>query len=117
METQTIMVRPPHSVVLVGDRGAEPPGEMQGAIAVATSGCIAVGTRVDADGPTQVELRSRPGGMTTHHVFAGPLELPDRVLTVSSGTGDEYLVRGVSDSTATVNVWVDDLAEPSSIVE
>jgi hypothetical protein len=118
MAIREVVVRPPYSIVLVGDRSGTVPATMAGRLVSATESCLAVSTRSDVDGPTRIRLidaaDSAPDLPRTM-AFQGELRLHSRELTVASVDGQVYLRGHVDRPTLGISVFVDDDDEPTDI--
>ena len=110
-------VRPPNSLVLIGDPSGELPNSMERQLVSATTSRIAIGTKAQADGETRIKL-SGPGEEAkplSILAFEGQLRMNGCRLTVESVLGTEYLHATVDGSSASLEIWVDDSHEPSEI--
>ena len=113
-----VSVRPPNSVVLVGDPAGEPPETMGEALVSATETVVAIGTLAEADGSTRIRMvdaattAERPETLA----FEGAVEVPSGRLTIESVLGDAYAEEPVPGGEAKIQVWVNDEHEPDEIV-
>lgn len=108
-------IRPPNSVILVGDPRGEIPRTMAGQLVAATSTRLAVGTRVDAGGETHLLVTDESGDHPPHLAFGGVLLTQGHRMTVTSVVGDTYVDQRVEADRTNIEVWVDDPVEPESI--
>jgi hypothetical protein len=113
-----ISVRPPNSLIIVGDPAADLPETMGGGLISSSSSAVAVGTRAEVDGETRIILAE--AGLTRtpgrKRVFVGELALPSSRLTVESVLGDGCFERAMPEGKAQLEVWVNDETEPDEIV-
>lgn len=118
MAIREAVVRPPYSVVVVGDRNATVPSAMAGRVVSATDTCLAVSTRSEVDGPTRIRLIDATDAVVDlprNVAFQGELRVNSHELTIASVDGEVYLRGEVDDTSVGVNIFVDDDAEPADI--
>ena len=117
MTVTEAVVRPPNSLLLIGDPSALPPKTMGDSRVHAAPGCVAVGTLSDADGESTVRLLGGGDreGLPHELAFSGELEVTSGCLTVSSVLDDVYLEQTIEKSPVSVEVWVNDPSEPDAI--
>lgn len=110
-------IRPPNSLVLIGDPSADPPESMCGRLVASTSSCLAIGTLSDVDGETTIRLvdADDPTPLSPRLAFDGTLRVPHACLKVTSVLGDTYLERNIPDRIARLRVWVNEPIEPDEI--
>ena len=113
-----VRVRPPHSLILVGDPHGRVPERIDGNLTRATSTCVAIGTLSDLDGETTVRvtdsLRSTAEG-AQQLAFEGDVELASNVLRIGNVLGEVYLDWPVSADSVSLQVWVNHPSEPDEI--
>ena len=114
----SIKLAPPNSLVLVKDPGkAEIPDSMSGLLVAATSSCIAVGCRSEADGETDFTL-----GLVTEvnpgysPAFNGKLKTPNQKIVLETVLGQTILEHPVLGRETPVKVWVNDPNEPDIVI-
>jgi hypothetical protein len=114
---QTITVAPPNSLVLVMDHTiGDIPKTMGRARISATESCVAVGCRMEQDGPTEINLgQFHEVAPLGELVFDGEISTPSKRLSICSVINEIVLSsRVVSESTG-VRVFADDTREPDTI--
>jgi hypothetical protein len=109
-----VTVKPPNSLVLVGDPLGAPPISMGNDLVAATTSCVAVGTLNEADGATRLRLVEALGDIPPILAFEGILQTPNRVLSIRNVLGKTYLEQPVSKIT-NVQIWVNHQSEPDEI--
>jgi hypothetical protein len=115
---RTIKLSPPNSIIFINDAtgGRVPEIGPQGALWW-TSSCIAVGTRMELDGPTRITLGRR--------AVVAPARAPNLEMRLATPSG--RVVVALSDTravlsefvrgqTALLSVWINDPREPDEIV-
>lgn len=118
MAIREVVVRPPYSVVFVGDRESSVPATTAGSLVSATNTCLAIGTRSDVDGPTRVRLidaTDEVADVPQVKAFDGTLAAKSHELTIASVDGHVYLRRELDDPSIGLKVYVDDETEPTDI--
>ncbi|MEZ4503747.1 MAG: hypothetical protein R3C39_14075 [Dehalococcoidia bacterium] len=117
----TVITRPPNHLVLLRDRdGAECPTFERGSAIAGTPACIAIGTLVDADGPTTVHLieadgaDAPPADLTLG--YTGALRVPSRELVVTNVSLETLAALPVRAAEVTVEVWTNHVSEPDEIL-
>jgi len=118
----TVSLAPRNSVVLImGAEGARIPDSMGGKLVVATTSCIAVGTRNEADGKTSITLTDET--QAGYHsddrrfqkVFSGVLETPERQLAVRTVLLQTVARLEVSKDLTRIVIFTNDESEPDKI--
>lgn len=117
MAASRAVVRPPNSVILIGDPDGEPPESMSGDPVSATASCVAVGTLSDADGETAIRLvdAACTADLPALLAFEGDIETSSNRVTVASVLADTYLERSVDASRVPLRIWANDAEEPDDI--
>lgn len=111
-------IAPPNSVVLIEDsRGGEIPNTMGGELIAFTDSCIAVGSRSEYDGQTEILLgpieEVDPG---ENNAFDGFIATPSQRIVVRSVLGMNILEVPVAKQRTSIRIWVNDLYEPDRII-
>jgi hypothetical protein len=112
------IVRPPNSLLLIGDPAGEPPKSMSGKGVAATTSLVAVGTLYEGDGTTSVRI---VGNADVGHTlppllaFEGTLVLPSSILAITNVNGERYVERPVLTPSTRVQVWVNHSSDPDEI--
>ena len=108
-----------NSIIFVGDRGAEPPLHLDGIIGIQKS-CIAIGTRIEIDGETHIQLFD--GGLP-EDVVSGLmliaseiLEIPSGEIAVETADAETLLSCRVRDLRVRCNIFVNNDKWPDEIV-
>lgn len=117
MSASIVIVRPPNSLVLIGDSAGEPPGSLGSSLVGATATCVAVGTAVEADEDTKIRVATVEDGadLPRHLAFEGELRTPSGWLTIASVLDDTYLARHVKRPVVRLQTWVNELTEPHEL--
>ncbi len=110
-----VRVKPPNSVVLIGDPRGEPPASMGNGLIAATRSCVALGTLSEAEGATRIRLVDSSGDLPLQLAFEGALRTPNRILAVRNVLGETYLEMWVSKPATNIQIWVNDTSEPDDI--
>jgi hypothetical protein len=108
-------VRPPNSLILIGDPRGEAPPSIGTQLVAATASCIAVGTGSDVDGVTRIRLLDSATNLPPHLAFNGAVELSSGILTVRSVLGVTYLERAIAQPKVPIQIWVNDSSEPGDV--
>lgn len=111
---QEVLVRPPNSLVLVGDRHGEVPASFGDKLIAASPSCIAVGTRSEVDGATRIRLSEECLSSTSQLAFEGVIDVPSGELLVQNILGETYL-RMPAGPRATIQIWVNNPNEPDEV--
>jgi len=118
----TISLAARNSVVLItGTEGARIPDSLGGKLVVATSSCIAVGTRNEADGKTSITLTDETCAAFgcqergLQRVFSGVLETPERELVVRTVLLQTAAKLPVLKDLTRIEVFTNDESEPDNI--
>lgn len=115
----TAEIAPPNSLLLVMDEIAEIPESMGNGLVVATASCIAVGTRSDADGTTEVVLSNEPKCRESEGrlqlVFRGVLATPSRSVSLYTVLLQKFLTLPVPFERTAIEIWADHGTEPSHL--
>lgn len=114
----SLRLRPANSIIFVSDiAGGVVPGLAAGMIIHATPSCISVECYPEQDGPTKITLGDGddvdPGGMPE---FDGPLNVPNRVVAVSTVNEDAVLRMSVPRQRARIRIWINHRKWPDDIV-
>lgn len=112
-----ISVQAPNSLLLIGDPSGAVPESMNGLVS-STSSCVAVGTLLEQDGPTQIRLlsNSRQGtSLPPTLAWEGFLETPNGKIAVQSILGQTYIEEKTKASSVFVRVYVNHVTEPDQI--
>jgi hypothetical protein len=121
MTVESRSVRPMNSLILIMDPQSteipEPESLSEGIVA-ATESCVAVGTRVAADGPTEVQMADSGDEVETPplKVHDGKLELSSGVLVVANILGDAFFRRKIEHYPVRLRVYANHSIEPDEIV-
>lgn len=115
-----VSVRPPNSLIIVGDPSGDLPETISGRLISSTNTAVAVGTRAEMDGETRIyllddESKRAQASRAERRVFAGELDLPSLRLTVESTLGETYFERPAPEGKAQLEVWVNHETEPDEI--
>ena len=112
----TVSVQPPNSVVLVvGREEFTLPTSFDGATAVGTTDCIALGVRSADDGPTSITVTV--GNDPESMQLIGEFELKcEGLLFVRDVYSRELLTVGVEPGISRVAIWGNDPNEPDQVV-
>jgi hypothetical protein len=106
---------------LLGDsKFPEIPDWIPGELVAATSTCIAIGTRVGADGPTEVTLAEEGEALPAELVpafaaFEDELSIPSGHCLLTEPTGEEFAELLAPTRRIHISVFVDDQTEPEHI--
>ena len=93
------------------------PASMHGALVSFTESCIAVGTRAEDDGETEIILQNESHiSMGDQLAHEGKLKIPSRTIVVRSVFGVVLLEMPVVSFEAYIRIWVNDSREPDRIV-
>jgi len=111
-------IAPPNSLVLIEDpSGGEVPESMGNSSIASTGSCIAVGSRSESDGKSEIVLGPAaevdPGQSPA---LEQDLSTPNRKVVVRTVLGDTILETPVSRQKTRVRVWVNDPKEPDRIL-
>lgn len=119
MATVEAYVRPANSLLLLLDSSTtDLPGAMGERLIAASSSCVAVGTKSEADGPTRVQIsdegvrNSQPDLLA----FEGRVQIPSGRLAVESVQGERYLELAWREPEAIVKIWLNHRFEPDEIL-
>lgn len=112
-----IELAPPHSLILIMDPiSAVIPESMDSKLTVATESCVAIGTRVQADGPTHITLTDEPFQNTRLFlVFEGQLTTPSKRVAVCTTTSEILIEADLVRSRYHIKIWTNDQMEPDDI--
>ena len=114
----TKFVRPPHSLVVIGDpEGAEIPESTNRSAISATESCVAIGCRAEDDGETEILLGRRDSldpGQTP--AFSRRLVTPSGRISIRTVLGETLLVALTGAVETTVTIWVNDDREPNRVI-
>ena|SRR5579871_432436 len=111
-------VSAPYSIIFVHDSGTaiEVPKDIGDRLVCATASCISIGTLMEYDGKTMVELSSRIENPSGARVFSGGLQTPSRRVVVTDANGSTLLSTDVPDTQSAVTIWANDaVSEPDEI--
>ncbi len=113
----TIEVSPPNSLILIMDQSiGEIPESMNGKLVACTDSCIAVGTRSEIDGNTEIFLGFKPNSdIKLDLAFKGEIRTPNRKIHICNVYDEKLLETTVSSERSSIEVWVNDKSEPSLI--
>ena len=113
---------PPYAILFVYDpsnKNATTPEYSVDSLVSATRHCISVATRADVDGETNVTLAGglqESDRLPEHKIFEGLIETPNRKIAVVTAELQTVLELRVKDDVAKVNIWVDDLRNPGTLL-
>jgi len=115
--TKSKRIAPPNSLILVSDfGGGEIPASMNQSLIAATDSCIAVGTRAEDDGESEISLgRADTIDVSYEPVFVGRIKTPSRRVAVRTVLGDVLLEMDSLTTETIVRIWVNDSTEPDQI--
>jgi len=116
LETKT---SPPHSVILIMDvSGGLIPESMNRQLISATSSCVAIGTRLDIDGLTNIILSDeRPSGQNNlNHVCTKEIVVPSGELAIFTVFNELLLSLKTDQDRCKFGIWCNDNVEPDIIV-
>ena len=110
-------VSPPNSLLLVMDPAVgEIPKKMGQNCIAATGSCVAIGCRMEQDGPTEINLGQlheiAPLGEL---LFDGEIPTPSRRISICSVMNEGLLSSAVGGVTVRVRVFVNDPKEPDVV--
>lgn len=111
-------VAPPNSLLFIsGPDGGSAPFPERGAAILSTPSCISVSCLMSQDGESEVVLGPakdiHPGRSPA---FDGQLEVPHRVVTISTVEGEIVLEAPVADRRTRVRIWVNRPRDPDEII-
>ena len=111
----TRMIEPPNSVVLlVGREEFTPPTSFDGAVAVATHDCVAIGVLSVDDGPTSVTLVPDVDRTGVFRLGEFTIETEGQV-SIRDVYNREYETLGLEPGRCVVTVWGNDETEPDDV--
>lgn len=119
---QAVRVTPPGSLVLVHDAEdyERPPPDHADGSAVPTAGraCVAVGTCVPLDGPTDLAVAraAEEPPLPPLELHDAPMEVTSGALAVSSSNEEPYITLSVEPGSTRVRVYANHATEPDRIV-
>jgi hypothetical protein len=95
--------------------GGEIPASMHGSLIAATPSCIAIGTRPEDDGETEIILGGDRHGESDTLAYKATLKTPSKRIAVRSVLGATLLEKPVASTETGLVVWVNDTKEPNRI--
>jgi hypothetical protein len=117
----TIKLSPPNAILFVFDvtnKDVNVPQYIDGRLVASNNTCISIGTQAPVDGETTVSLEKRLQDVATHgphRVFEGRVECPGRKIAVTTSELKTVLTWDLEDTSAQVEIWVDDLHNPARV--
>jgi len=118
MNPTTVKLALPHSLVLVLDPiFGEIPASLSGELITATNSCLAIGTRPEMDGETELVLgNSESIDQEERPAFKGILRTPSHKIAICSALNVTLIEMLVPSIETVVRVWVNDSTEPDRII-
>lgn len=119
MGVEVRSVSPRNSLLLIMDPNSdEIPDSMGGQAVAATSSCVAVGTKEEHDGPTEIRMADADEDLEIPalKVHDGDLELNSRELVAADILGEPFLRWLVKDTSVRVQIYTNHSTEPDEIV-
>ena len=113
-------IAPPNSLILVMDHATGLlPDSLNDSLITATDTCVAIGTRAECDGETDVYIGSDPivvsSDVNLKEAYHGTIATSSGVLTICDVYNDRILDWEIGELSCSISVFVNDSAEPSII--
>ena len=113
------MLCPPNAILFVFDptnKDVQIPPYINGELTASTASCVSIGTQADVDGDTAISLSlggAAPAGL--QKVFCDVIVVPNGKVAVVTSQFQRVLELEISTGVVEVNIWVDELHNPSNI--
>lgn len=116
--TPSVRLAPNYSLVIVEDAdGGVPPDTLADGVISATSSCVAVGCKSEADGETEISLgNAEEFEGSVMPAFEGVVLTPTRRLVVRGVDGSTILETRVPSPQTRIKIWINDAMEPDVIM-
>ena len=110
-----------NALILLSDSGGgHVPQEFKGGVVEGTTYGVAIGTKSEVDGETNISATDNPDYQRVaagfHLAYAGLLSTPSRVLKVQTVELETLLTLQVRCEEVEIEVWLDDYKEPSQVL-